>query len=102
MTTTTIQILFTKQTIFVAYFKENLLIFDKVFYFSDGCAEQYKNRKNFTNLCHHQQDFNMDAEWTFFATSHDKSPCDGAGRFVKQYVAKLSLQGPLHDKILSY
>ena len=54
------------------------------------------------NFCYHQQDFNMDAEWTFFATSHDKSPCDGAGRFVKQYVAKLSLQGPLHDKILSY
>ena len=54
------------------------------------------------NLCYHQQDFSMDAEWIFFATSHDKSPCDGVGGFVKQYAAKLSLQGPLHDKILSY
>ena len=24
----------------------------KIFYFSDGCAGQYKNRKNFLNLCH--------------------------------------------------
>ena len=75
---------------------------DKIFYFSDGCAEQYKNRKNFVNLCHHQKDFNMDAEWIFFATSHDKSPCDSVGGFVKRYVAKRSLQSPLHDQILSY
>ena len=37
-----------------------LPIVDKIFYFSDGCTEQYKNRKNFINLCHHQLDFNMD------------------------------------------
>ena len=67
------------QTILVDYFKENLLIVDKIFYFSDGYAEQYKNRKNFINLYHHQQDFNMDAEWIFFATSHGKSTCDGVG-----------------------
>ena len=75
---------------------------DKIFYFSDGCAEQYKNRKNFINLCHHQQDFNMDTEWIFFATSHGKSPCDGVGGFVKCYVKKRSLQRLLHDQILSY
>ena len=75
---------------------------DKIFYFSDGCAEQCKNHKNFINLCHNQQDFNMDAEWIFFATSHGKSPCDGAGGFAKCYVAKHSLQRPLHDQILSY
>ena len=60
------------------------------------------NCKNFIDLCHHQQDFNMDAEWIFFATSHGKSPCDGVGGFVKRYVAKCSLQKPLHDQILSY
>ena len=89
------------QTILVDYLKENLPIVDKIFYFSDGCVEQYKNHKNFINLCH-QQDFNMDAEWIFFATSHGKSPCNGVGRFVKRYVAKRSLQRPLHDQILSY
>ena len=44
----------------------------------------------------------MDAEWIFFATSHVKSPCHGAGGFVKRYVAKRGLQRPLHDQILSY
>ena len=58
-----------------AIFVENLPIVDKVFYFSDGCAEQYENHKNFINLCHHQQDFNMDAEWIFFATTHGKPSC---------------------------
>ena len=43
----------------------------------------------------------MDAEWIFLATSHGKSPCDGVGGFVKCYVAKRSLQRPLHDQILS-
>ena len=31
------------------------------------------------NLFHHQQDFNIGAEWIFFATSHGKSPCEGVG-----------------------
>ena len=89
-------------TILVHYLKENLPIVDKIFYFADGCSEQHKNCKNFINLCHHQQDFNMDAEWIFFAASHSKSPCDVVGGFVKPYVAKCSLQRPLHDQILSY
>ena len=78
------------QTILVDYLKENLPIVDKIFYFSDGCAERYKNCKNFINLCHHQQNFNMDAEWIFFANSHGKSPCDDVGEFVKRYVVKHS------------
>ena len=51
------------QTILVDYLEENLPIVDKIFYLSDGSAEQYKNRKNFINFCHNQQDFNMGAEW---------------------------------------
>ena len=50
------------QAILVDYLKECLPIVDKIFYFSDDCAEQYKNCKNLINLCHHQQDFSMDAE----------------------------------------
>ena len=90
------------QTILVDCLKENLPIVDKIFCFSDGCAEQYKNCKNYINLCHHQQDFSMDVEWIFFATSHGKSPCNGVRGLVKRYVAKRSLQRPLHDQILSY
>ena len=58
--------------------------------------------KNFINLCHHQQDFNMNAEWIFFATSHGKSSCNGVEGFVKRYFVKRTLQRPLHDQILSY
>ena len=85
MITTTIKILFIKykQSLLITL-KENLPIVVKIFYFSGSCAEQYKSCKNFINLCHHQQDFNVDAEWIFFATRHGKSPCDGVGGFVKR------------------
>ena len=53
-------------------------------------------------MCHHKQDFGLEAEWTFFATSHGKSPCDGIGGFVKRYIAKRSLQRPLNNQILNY
>ena len=58
--------------------------------------------QNFINLYHHQQDFNMNAGWIFFATIHGKSLCNGVGGFVKHYVAKCSLRKPLQDQILSY
>ena len=64
----------------------------KVHYFSDGCAGEYKNCKNFINLCHHKDDFNLEFVWNFFATSHGKSACDGIGGTVKRLVAKASLQ----------
>lgn len=51
----------------------------KIFYFSDGCAAQYKNKKNFINLCYHKEDFEIDAEWHFFETSHGRGPSDGLG-----------------------
>ena len=68
-------------------------------YFSDGCAGQYKNCKNFINLCHHLEDFGIPAEWHFFATSHGKGPCDGLGGVVKRQAAKASLQRAYTDQI---
>ena len=61
-------------------------------YFSDGCAGQYKNCKNFINLCHHYEDFGLAAELHLFATSHGKGPPDGVGGSVKREAAKASLQ----------
>ena len=49
----------------------------KIIYFSDGCAGQYKNCKNFVNLCLHEEDFGAPCEWHFFATSNGKGPSDG-------------------------
>ena len=72
-----------------------------IIYFSDGAAGQYKNCKNFINLCFHEKDFGVKAEWNFFATSHGKSPCDGVGGTVKRLVARASLQATTSDHILT-
>ena len=74
---------------------------NKLFYFSDGAASQYKNFKNFLNLCHHENDHGLKAEWHFFATSHGKSPCDGVGGTVKRLVARASLQATVEGHILT-
>ena len=60
----------------------------KMVYFSNGAASQYKNRKNFSSLAHHEDDFGVPADWHFFATSHGKGPCDGVGGTVKCLAAR--------------
>ena len=84
------------------YIKENLPGIKNVRYWSDGCAGQYKNYKNMMNLCMHKEDFQLDATWSFFATSHGKSPCDGVGGTVKRKIARCSLQRPINDQILTF
>ena len=74
---------------------------EKVHYFSDGCAGQYKNKKYFLNLCLHKMDFNVDCVWNFFATSHGKSSCDGIGGTVKRLATKASLQRLIDNQILN-
>ena len=73
----------------------------KVHYFSDGCMGQYKNCKNFINLCHHKTDFNLECVRKFFATSHGKSACDGIGGTVKRLAAKASLQSQACGQIVN-
>lgn len=80
---------------------QKLSTIKKVHYFSDGCKAQYKNRFNFINLCYHEHDFEVKAEWNFFATSHGKSVCDGIGGTIKRGVAKASLQRTVSDHILT-
>ena len=70
-------------------------------YYSDGCAKQYKNYKNVLNLCYHKDDFQLAADWSFFATSHGKSACDGIGGTVKRLTARAGLQRPISDQILT-
>lgn len=73
----------------------------KMYYFSDGAASQYKNRKNFINLCYHQEDFDVKAEWHFSATSHGIGACDGIGGTVKRLAARASLQRPYDEQIIT-
>jgi len=70
-------------------------------YFSEGYADQYKNRKSIHNLCEHEKDFEIKASCSFFATSHGKSPCDGIGGTVKRSTAMESLRRPLENQILN-
>ena len=86
--------------VFIASFVKAILpSVCKITYYSDGSASQYKNYKNFVNLCLHKSDFNFKARWMFFATSHGKSPCDGIGGTVKRLVRRESLQHPYSYQI---
>ena len=59
------------QTMIVYYFKANHAdIIKKSICFSDSCGGQYKNYKNFMDLCSHKDDFGISAKWVFFATSY--------------------------------
>jgi hypothetical protein len=80
--------------------KEIVTNISKIHYFSDGCAAQYKNKYNFINLCYHRDDFNLDGEWNFFATSHGKNACDGLGGTVKRSLTKASLQRTVSEQII--
>lgn len=53
------------------------------------------------NLCLHEKDFQLKAQWSFFATSHGKTECDGIGGTVKRLARKESLQRPLNRQIIT-
>ena len=89
------------QKVLIKFLSNKIRTPKRIIYFSDGCAAQYKNRKIFINLCHHEEDFGMPAEWHFFATSHGKGPCDGVGGTVKRLAARASLQRPYDNQILT-
>ena len=72
---------------------------NKIKYFSDGASSQYKNKYNLLNLSFHFEDFGINAEWHFFATSHGKNACDGIGGSLKRLAARASLQRPLEEQI---
>lgn len=57
--------------------------------------------KNFINLCHQAQDFNVLAQWHFFATSHGKTAADGVAGTLNQLATKASLQRPNENQILN-
>ena len=67
-----ISMMYEIQWIFTSYLKSSFPNLNKIRYFSDGCAAQYKNKYNFYNLCQHEQDFTLKAQWSFFATAHGK------------------------------
>lgn len=75
----------------VKFLENKFQVITKLFYFTDGCAGQYKNWKNFLNVYFHKIDFGYDCEWHFHATSHGKGPCDGLGGTLKRCATRASL-----------
>lgn len=80
------------QRVLIQYIKQQLPNVTFIKYFSDGAASQYKNFKNFANIRFHREDFGLDCDWHFFATSHGKGPCDGVGGVVKRLATRYSKQ----------
>lgn len=85
----------------VKFIKSKLPAVHKIIYYSDGAGSQYKNRKNFLNVCLHEHDYGIPAEWHFFASYHGKGPCDGLGGTLKRGAARASLQRPYDNQILT-
>ena len=61
----------------------------------------YTNYKNICNLLYLRDDFRLDAEWHFFATSHGKNACDGIGGTVKREASNASLRATISGHILT-
>lgn len=72
----------------------------KVYIFTDGAASQYKNKNNFTNITFMREDFNINVEWHFHASSHGKCPCDGVSGVIKRAAYKYSLS-PIREKLIT-
>ena len=68
---------------------------------SNRCAGQYKNFKNFSNLCNHEQDFCIKAEWHFLASSYGKGPYDGIWGTLKQNATMFAFKHPYVPFILN-
>ena len=52
---------------------------------------------NLFNLRRHKPDYNIDAKWVFFATSHGKQPCDGIEGTVKRLVSSNASVQCIHN-----
>lgn len=82
----------------ISNLKERFPDLEEIIYVSDGCAAQYKNKKNFKNICLHEKDFGVKAQWHFFPTSHGKGPCDGVGGMIKRKARDASIRKECHIK----
>lgn len=89
------------QTKLLEYLKKTFGAIKKIYFFSDGAASQYKNKKNFHGLCEIKKKHNIEVEWHFFATYHGKSACDAIGGTFKRMATLASLQRIYTNQMLS-
>ena len=95
-------------TIAVHLFQKNLIQFltdtfgkkpSKIIDVSDGYAAQYKNRKNFINLCHHMEDFGV-CRMAFFYNFTQQNAADGCAGTLQRLATKASLQRAMENQTL--
>jgi hypothetical protein len=70
-------------------------------YVTDRARQHFKNNKSMLNLTHHENDFEIPAAWTFFATAHGKGPAEGVGAASKYRPTRRVLSGGREDVILT-
>ena len=85
--------------IFVSEKLDGVMIFSKIHVFSDGCASQFKNKKNLSRM--HEEIMNsfstvMDILHFFAGSNCFKGVHDGFGGIVKRYIARYILQDNSH------
>jgi len=77
----------------IAHIKNDLpFIIHKMFYVSDGCSGQYKNKFSLGNVLRHRKEYGIDAEWHFQGTAHGKSICDAIGGITKSVAFRATHQ----------
>lgn len=91
---------YTIQKMLIPHIKKSLDV-NKIIYFSDGAKQHFKNKYQMINLIHHQEDFNVSAEWHVHATAHGKSASDGIGALFKREAVRHSLICRPSEAILS-
>lgn len=85
----------------IEFLKKKFAIVKKIYYYTDGAPQQFKNKSAFANLHHHEHDFGIEAEWHFFATAHGKGPCDGLAGTIKRLARRCALQRDSEHPILN-
>ncbi|CAF4074969.1 unnamed protein product [Rotaria magnacalcarata] len=73
--------------------KKNSKICKTFMFFSDGAAQQFKQRFLFRNLCRLADLFKIVLSWYYFATSHGKGVVDGLVATVKRLAYSAILAG---------
>ena len=79
------------QEVLIKCLKNKFTQLIRIYYFFNGAPQQFKNKKAFANLCY-RDDFDVYAEWYFFATAHGKGTCDGLAGTIKRLIRRASLQ----------
>ncbi|XP_077557118.1 uncharacterized protein LOC144171819 [Haemaphysalis longicornis] len=75
---------------------DNLPLYSKVTYVSDGAASHFKNRYQLHEL---RKSDVPETQWIFSATGHGKNACDGVGGIVKHQATLYNLREPLRNAI---